>query len=36
MEEQSDGAAFQEIFSLRRPKDAKAGFSSGVKSLVRP
>ena len=24
---------FNEIFSLRRPKDAKAGFSSGMKSL---
>jgi len=24
---------FQDIFSLRRPRDAKAGLSSGMKSL---
>jgi hypothetical protein len=35
MEEHSAAGTpgFQDIFSLRRPRDAKAGFSSGMKSL---
>ena len=26
---------FNDVFSLRRPKDAKAGLSSGMKSIAK-
>lgn len=34
-QEQEEGSAFELLFSLKKPKDAKAGLASGVKSLAR-
>ncbi|KAK9826317.1 hypothetical protein WJX74_008417 [Apatococcus lobatus] len=35
IQEHTPGIEFQDVFSLRRPKDVKAGLSSGGKSIVK-
>ena len=32
-EEEAPGVDFNDVFSLRRPRDAKAGLASGAKSI---